>query len=160
MTLSTDEFIRRFLTHVLPKGFHRIRHYCLLAAPVRRKKPDPLTPDTGCALRTRYRRRNKREAGTDIRVSKLWGRVTHCRGHQPKDAITIMMRDAHDNNSYSTNQCWRFAVVPGVQTQSYTQSLITLHLRKRLVQALTMLGSNAHRLKTTTPKPHRAKQSP
>jgi len=24
MTLATDEFIRRFLIHVLPKGFHRI----------------------------------------------------------------------------------------------------------------------------------------
>jgi hypothetical protein len=31
MTLTTDEFIRRFLMHVLPKGFHRIRHYGLLA---------------------------------------------------------------------------------------------------------------------------------
>jgi len=31
MTLSTHEFIRRFLIHVLPKGFHRIRHYGLLA---------------------------------------------------------------------------------------------------------------------------------
>ena len=30
MTLATDEFIRRFLIHVLPKGFHRIRHYGLL----------------------------------------------------------------------------------------------------------------------------------
>src|SRR6266700_5867916 len=33
MTLSTGEFIRRFLIHVLPKGFHRIRHYGLLARP-------------------------------------------------------------------------------------------------------------------------------
>ena len=31
MTLSAHEFIRRFLMHVLPKGFHRIRHYGLLA---------------------------------------------------------------------------------------------------------------------------------
>jgi len=31
MTLDTGEFIRRFLIHVLPKGFHRIRHYGLLA---------------------------------------------------------------------------------------------------------------------------------
>ncbi len=31
MTLSTDEFMRRFLLHVLPSGFHRIRHYGLLA---------------------------------------------------------------------------------------------------------------------------------
>ena len=31
MTLATGEFIRRFLSHVLPKGFHRIRHYGMLA---------------------------------------------------------------------------------------------------------------------------------
>jgi hypothetical protein len=40
MTLATGEFMRRFLLHVLPRGFHRIRHYrrtsltdngCLLA---------------------------------------------------------------------------------------------------------------------------------
>lgn len=31
MTLDADEFMRRFLLHVLPGGFHRIRHYGLLA---------------------------------------------------------------------------------------------------------------------------------
>jgi hypothetical protein len=31
MTLAVDEFIRRFLIHVLPRGFHRIRHYGFLA---------------------------------------------------------------------------------------------------------------------------------
>jgi len=31
MTLTADEFIRRFLLHVLPSGFHRIRHYGLIA---------------------------------------------------------------------------------------------------------------------------------
>lgn len=36
MTLETGEFMRRFLLHVLPGGFHRIRHYGLLANPVRR----------------------------------------------------------------------------------------------------------------------------
>jgi hypothetical protein len=33
MTLAISEFIRRFLIHVLPKGFHRIRHYGLFAQP-------------------------------------------------------------------------------------------------------------------------------
>ena len=33
MTLAAGEFIRRFLLHVLPKRFHRIRHYGLLASP-------------------------------------------------------------------------------------------------------------------------------
>ncbi|MCP4088989.1 MAG: IS91 family transposase [Gammaproteobacteria bacterium] len=31
MSLTVDEFIRRFLIHVLPGGFHRIRHYGLIA---------------------------------------------------------------------------------------------------------------------------------
>jgi hypothetical protein len=31
MTLEADEFIRRFLLHALPDGFHRIRHYGFLA---------------------------------------------------------------------------------------------------------------------------------
>src|SRR5262245_33745471 len=35
MTLATHEFIRRFLVHVLPRGFHRIRHYGFLAGGVR-----------------------------------------------------------------------------------------------------------------------------
>ena len=36
MTLSTGEFMRRFLLHVLPSGFHRIRHYGLIANAGRR----------------------------------------------------------------------------------------------------------------------------
>ncbi len=39
-TLPADEFLRRFLCHVLPSGFQRIRHYGLLAS---RKKQDCLT---------------------------------------------------------------------------------------------------------------------
>ncbi len=35
MTLDAAEFIRRFLLHVLPSGFHRIRHYGFLAGPGR-----------------------------------------------------------------------------------------------------------------------------
>ena len=36
MTLAADGFIRRFLLHVLPRGFHRIRHYGLLASATRK----------------------------------------------------------------------------------------------------------------------------
>jgi len=51
MTLAATEFIRRFLLHVLPGGFHRIRHYGLLAnagrvqhlATARRLLPPPTT---------------------------------------------------------------------------------------------------------------------
>ena len=37
MTLAPEEFMRRFLLHVLPTGFHRIRHYGLLANAGRRE---------------------------------------------------------------------------------------------------------------------------
>ena len=69
MTLATGEFIRRFLMHVLPKGFHRIRHYGLfangnraeniararelLAMPAPHSQPEPATPsqpDQLCVL--------------------------------------------------------------------------------------------------------------
>jgi hypothetical protein len=63
MTLSTDEFMRRFLLHVLPTGFHRIRHYGILAntnhketltrvrellhvAPVETAEPEPVAEST------------------------------------------------------------------------------------------------------------------
>jgi hypothetical protein len=38
MTVSADEFIRRFLLHVLPNGFQRIRYYGFLGNRYRRKK--------------------------------------------------------------------------------------------------------------------------
>jgi hypothetical protein len=38
MTLSADEFIRRFLLHVLPAGFHRIRYYGFLGNRYRKEK--------------------------------------------------------------------------------------------------------------------------
>jgi hypothetical protein len=40
MTLAADEFIRRFLSHTLPDGFHRIRHYGFLANGRRAAKLD------------------------------------------------------------------------------------------------------------------------
>ena len=56
MTLAADEFMRRFLLHVLPGGFHRIRHYGLLANALRRENlarardllhtPEPVSDET------------------------------------------------------------------------------------------------------------------
>ena len=42
MRLATDEFIRRFLIHVLPLGFHRIRHYGLLASAGRKRNVETI----------------------------------------------------------------------------------------------------------------------
>ena len=40
MTLPAHEFIRRFLLHTLPPGFHRIRHFGFLAGPRRHEHLD------------------------------------------------------------------------------------------------------------------------
>jgi Putative transposase/Transposase zinc-binding domain len=75
MTLHPHEFMRRFLLHVLPRGFHRIRHYGLLASGARKaniarvrellaaappaepveplEQPDPLPPCPCCGGRMR-----------------------------------------------------------------------------------------------------------
>ena len=49
MTVTADEFIRRFLLHVLPKGFHRIRHYGLLAGATRKVHLDHIRRLLGVA---------------------------------------------------------------------------------------------------------------
>ena len=64
MILNADEFIRRFLLHALPDGFHRIRHYGLFANGHRVAKlaqcrlllaaPTPPTPDRATDYRQRY----------------------------------------------------------------------------------------------------------
>jgi hypothetical protein len=66
MTLSADEFIRRFLLHVLPQGFHRIRYYGLLGNRHRAEKlarcrellamppPEPMEEQAEQGYRDRY----------------------------------------------------------------------------------------------------------
>jgi hypothetical protein len=77
MTLSADEFIRRFLLHVLPSGFHRIRYYGFLGnrhrkeklercrqllgmAPPQESPAEPATPED-------YRDRYERLTGRSLR---------------------------------------------------------------------------------------------
>jgi hypothetical protein len=66
MTLAADEFIRRFLLHTLPDGFHRIRHYGFLANGSRAAKlalcrrllaaPTPQPDPPAADYRERYQR--------------------------------------------------------------------------------------------------------
>jgi hypothetical protein len=49
MTLSGEEIVRRYLSHILPKGLMRVRHFVFLANCSRRKKLDVIRrqlPDT------------------------------------------------------------------------------------------------------------------
>src|SRR5262245_12505255 len=56
MTLSLDEFLRRFLLHLLPKGFVRIRHFGFLA----NRRRAALLPRCFAALHTTHRKTNRK----------------------------------------------------------------------------------------------------
>ena len=81
MRLDAGEFIRRFLLHVLPRGFTRLRHYGLLGNRGRARKlalcrallaqpdPEPREPETPEAMMLRL-------TGIDITVCRQCGRGT------------------------------------------------------------------------------------
>jgi hypothetical protein len=90
MTLEAEEFIRRFLLHVLPEGFQRIRHYGFLCHRYRKAKvslcrrllgmePTPAAPESRPDYRDRYQQltgKSLRECpvchqGTMVRVAIL-----------------------------------------------------------------------------------------
>jgi hypothetical protein len=78
MTLAATEFIRRFLLHALPSGFHRIRYYGVLGARHRREKltrcrqllesTASSTTPTDATCRTDYRDRVETLTGLSLRV--------------------------------------------------------------------------------------------
>jgi hypothetical protein len=78
MTLAATEFIRRFLLHVLPTGFHRIRYYGFLGARYRREKltrcrqllgsTASLSTPTDAVSRTDYRDHVETVTGLSLRV--------------------------------------------------------------------------------------------
>ena len=75
MTLSADEFIRRFLLHVLPNGFQRIRYYGFLGNRYRKQKLDlcrrllgmPLPDQHAAAIDSDYRDRYENLTGHSLR---------------------------------------------------------------------------------------------
>jgi Putative transposase len=74
MTLSADEFLRRFLFHVLPDGFQRIRYYGFLANRYREEKLARCRQLLGMAVQPEapgspedYRDRYERLTGSSLR---------------------------------------------------------------------------------------------
>ena len=77
MTLTADQFIGRFLLHVLPSGFHRIRYYGFLANPHRQEKLEQCRQLLGMTAPTKgssdtatpedYRDRYERLTGRSLR---------------------------------------------------------------------------------------------
>lgn len=68
MTLSAEEFIRRFLMHVLPTGFMKIRHYGFLSSRGKQKKLAICKAQTGTSLARREK------LSTEILIQKILGR--------------------------------------------------------------------------------------
>ena len=85
MTLAASEFIRRFLLHVLPRGFHRIRYYGLLGNRHRTEKLERCRQLLGTAspsepvhpAATDFRDRYEALTGVSLRACPLFyrGRV-------------------------------------------------------------------------------------
>jgi hypothetical protein len=92
MTLAADKFIRRFLLHTLPAGFHRIRHLGFLANGHRTDKlalcrallavppPEPPPPQS-------YRERYRRVTGEALDVCPDCGGPCRSVGHCPSSAV-------------------------------------------------------------------------
>ena len=82
MTLEADEFIRRFLLHVLPRGFQHIRHYGFLGNRYRKTKlalcrrliGGPLPTATQFNTSEDYRDRFERLTGKSLRDCPICGR--------------------------------------------------------------------------------------
>jgi hypothetical protein len=76
MTLSATEFIRRFLLHVLPPGFMRVRHYGLLANRQRKEKLTLCRQLLGCPPPPRA---PGGEESSQARIARLTGvDITQC----------------------------------------------------------------------------------
>jgi len=75
MTLTAEEFIRRFLLHVLPEGFQRIRHYGFLANRYRKQKLarcrellNMPPPEQHCHVKKDYRERYEELTGKSLKT--------------------------------------------------------------------------------------------
>ena len=141
MTLDAHEFMRRFLLHVLPHGFHRIRHYGLFASATRKaniarvrellaapapervdaeEPPDPLPPCPCCGGRMRI-----------IETFERW------------------MQPRAPPRAYPSN---RGAVVTR-RRGSFSRHVVGMPLRQSTTRALTTsLGSSGAQIIATIPK--------
>jgi hypothetical protein len=85
MTLAPDEFIRRFLLHVLPKRFHRIRHYGIARQ---------------CHLQSQYRSRqraDRRASNSDGSAGRARRRGRGCQRRSRPSLAMPLLRRPHDH---------------------------------------------------------------
>ena len=89
MTVAPGEFIRRFMLHVLPKGFHRIRHYGLLASS--RAKADTIAAGARADRRSWQPPQPPRPAKPDEATCRH-------RGDRQADPSLPVLRWSHDHH--------------------------------------------------------------
>src|SRR6202048_2167201 len=71
MTLAADEFIRRFLLHILPEGFQRIRYYGFLANRYRQQKLARCCPPLAVAPPETHAARDYRDQYQELTGASL-----------------------------------------------------------------------------------------
>jgi hypothetical protein len=112
MTLAATEFIRRFLLHVLPTGFHRIRYYGFLGARHRRVKLARCRQLLGSTAPTRtlspltsprdYRDRAEALTGISLRVCPAChhGEMIIIERLSPARTAVLVSPDTHDHHHH------------------------------------------------------------
>ena len=169
MTLGADEFMRRFLLHVLPGGFHRIRHYGLLANAGRREH---LAQRTRAAARRPRRDRiaaavsgavSQRPA--HLRLPALWCGDDHHRDLRPRptDPCTTHVASC---SMITGIGCPNASVRSSSATADSGRLCLTLPKRRFSPAASSTESSLAHRrhpasarchLRSAARSPHRAR---
>jgi hypothetical protein len=78
MKLDIDEFIRRFLLHVLPKGFFKVRYYGILSS--RYRKQNILAAKQMLAMETETNKEEAREDGIRVLEEQdtVWTEILEC----------------------------------------------------------------------------------
>ena len=190
MTLATHEFIRRFLMHVLPKGFHRIRHYGLLAngnraaniAQARKLLAVPSRSEEPETCRGRSARRAARAAASmpllrwphdhhrDLRARLRAEAPAHTRSGGDQDRHLMMPSPPIHDRSDARHSCWLSAGSAHASRRSArsARSRTANLLAQRAIRSFTptrtpMLRGKAigcDRLDSNLLKPHAAAKSP
>jgi len=90
MTVDADEFIRRFLLHVLPDRFVKIRHYGILGNRCRREKLDTCRELLACADQTKAEEKNETWQEALLRLTGIDVAKCPACGERTMRTISIM----------------------------------------------------------------------
>jgi hypothetical protein len=124
MILSADEFIGRFLLHVLPSGFHRIRYYGFLGNRHRKEKLEHCRQLLGMASPEDYRDRFERLTGHSLRECPVCHRG-HMRSRSPfwpRFALRQPSKTRHDRSRATPNSSLqKLAAVESTESSCRTE---------------------------------------